>query len=249
MPLDTPASCFWLILGAAIQLLGFGRWMTPLAAWLAPVFLLHFVHSQPTLAGVLWLWLALAIAMGVSLRGIVPIPGLAYLALPVLWGLLGSLPFMVDRLVVALVPGLWATFVFPVAWTAMEFLNARLNPYGTWGASGYTQHGVLPLMQLASVTGIWGIGFSDRLVRRPGELVVEPAVRVGCGAARSTELRRCCEHNCAAWRPARRLGARASDRAHRRHRLAQGYHRAHGIPPRGGAGSDRGRTRTAQARQ
>ena len=30
---------------------------------------------------------------------------------------------------------------------------------GTWGALGYTQHGNLPLMQLASVTGIWGIGF------------------------------------------------------------------------------------------
>lgn len=36
---------------------------------------------------------------------------------------------------------------------------SRLNPYGTWGVLGYTQHGNLPLMQLASVTGIWGIGF------------------------------------------------------------------------------------------
>jgi len=149
----------WLILGAALQLLGFGRWMTPLAAWLAPVFLLHFAHGVPLPAGFLWIWLALAVAFGISLRGIVPIPGLAYLALPVLWGFLGALPFAVDRLAAPLVPGFWATLVFPAAWTAIEFLDAGANPYGTWGAIGYTQHGVLPLMQLTSVTGVWGIGF------------------------------------------------------------------------------------------
>ena len=183
MPPDTPASFFWLILGAAIQLLGFGRWMTPLAARLAPVFLLHFVHSQPTLAGVLWLWLALAIAMGVSLRGIVPIPGLAYLALPVLWGLLGSLPFMVDGLVVALVPGLWATFVVPggvdrhgIPQCAPKPIwhLGRLRLHPTWRAA-------VDAARLCDRH--LGHRLRDRLVRRPGELVVEPAVRVGCGAA------------------------------------------------------------------
>ena len=84
---------------------------------------------------------------------------MAYLALPVFWGLFASLLFFVDRLVAPLVPGFWATLVFPTAWTAIEFLDSRVNPYGTWGATGYTQHGVLPLMQLASVTGVWGIGF------------------------------------------------------------------------------------------
>lgn len=149
----------WLLLGAGIQLLGFGRWMTPLAAWLAPIFLLHFMHSMPPVVGMLWVWLALTIAMGISLRGIVPVPGLAYLALPAVWGLFGSLPFLIDKLVAPLLPGFWATLIFPVAWTAIEFIDSRTNPYGSWGATGYTQHGVLPLMQLASVTGVWGIGF------------------------------------------------------------------------------------------
>ncbi|HSR48439.1 MAG TPA: nitrilase-related carbon-nitrogen hydrolase, partial [Anaerolineales bacterium] len=34
-----------------------------------------------------------------------------------------------------------------------------LNPLGTWGAWGFTQYGNLPLMQLASVTGMIGITF------------------------------------------------------------------------------------------
>jgi len=152
-------STFWLFVGAALQLFGYGRWMTPLAAWLAPVFLLHFAHTQPPVTGVLLIWLGLAIALGISLRGIVPIPGMAYLAIPVLWGLFGSLPFLIDRLVAPQLFGFWTTLVFPVALTAVEFLNARVSPYGTWGATGYTQHGVLPLVQLASVTSVWGIGF------------------------------------------------------------------------------------------
>jgi len=156
---DMLAKAIWIFLGTGLQLLGFGRWMTPLAAWLAPVFLLHFAHSLPPVAGMLWIWLALAVALGISLRGIVPIPGIAYLVLPVTRALFWALPFLVDRLVAPLVPGFWVTLVFPVAWTAIEFLETRLNPYGTWIATGYTQHGILPLMQLASVTGIWGIGF------------------------------------------------------------------------------------------
>jgi len=79
--------------------------MTPVAAWLMPVFVLRFAHGMAPVAGTLWIWLALALAMMVSLRGVVPIPGMAYLALPIAWGLLGSLPFLVDRLVTPLVHG------------------------------------------------------------------------------------------------------------------------------------------------
>jgi len=157
--MDYPVVFLWLLLGTGAQLLGFGRWMTTLAAWLAPVFFLHFAHGMAPLTGMLWIWLALAVSFSISLRGIVPIPGLAYLALPILWGFLGSLPFLIDRLVAPVLPGYWVTLLFPAAWTAIEFLDARLSPYGTWGAAGYTQHGILPLVQLASVTGIWGIGF------------------------------------------------------------------------------------------
>ena len=61
---------------------------------------------------------------------------------------------MADRLLVPHLSGFLSTLIFPAAWIALEFSAARLNPYGTWGALGYTQHGNLPLMQFASVTGI-----------------------------------------------------------------------------------------------
>ena len=43
----------WLLLGGALQIFGFGKWIVPLAAWLAPVFLLRFTRSASPLMGLL----------------------------------------------------------------------------------------------------------------------------------------------------------------------------------------------------
>lgn len=149
----------WLVLGGALQVLGFGKWIVPLAAWLAPVFLLHFTRETQTLGGVLWVWLALFVALSVSTHDVIPIPGAAYFGVVAAISATMALPFLADRLLAPYLPGFLSTLVFPIAWVALEFLASRLNPLGTWGGLGYTQHGNLPLIQLASVAGIWGIGF------------------------------------------------------------------------------------------
>lgn len=47
----------------------------------------------------------------------------------------------------------------PAAWTAMQWLRS-LGPYAlTWGSFAHTQADVLPVIQIASVTGPWGIDF------------------------------------------------------------------------------------------
>ncbi|MEZ4729062.1 MAG: hypothetical protein R3E79_18160 [Caldilineaceae bacterium] len=48
---------------------------------------------------------------------------------------------------------------FPLAATAWEFLNLTNSPLGSFGSAAYANYGNLPLMQLASLTGIWGITF------------------------------------------------------------------------------------------
>lgn len=157
--MTTVSSYVWLLLGGVLQAFGFGKWMVPLAAWLAPVFLLHFTRGTQPIGGVLWVWLVLCVALSVSNRDVIPIPGAAFFGVVAIAATTMALPFMADRLLLPHLSGFLFTLVFPVAWIALEFLAARLNPYGTWGALGYTQYGNLPLMQLASVTGIWGIGF------------------------------------------------------------------------------------------
>jgi len=47
----------------------------------------------------------------------------------------------------------------PVMWVTFEFLVARMSPHGTFGDLAYSQADVLPLVQLASLTGLWGVTF------------------------------------------------------------------------------------------
>lgn len=47
----------------------------------------------------------------------------------------------------------------PLIWTVLEWLRS-LGPLGfTWGGLGYSQYRFLPLIQIASVTGVYGITF------------------------------------------------------------------------------------------
>jgi apolipoprotein N-acyltransferase len=52
-----------------------------------------------------------------------------------------------------------AAFAFPVYWVTCEYLTAMASPHSTWGNLAYTQMDFLPLIQMASVTGLWGISF------------------------------------------------------------------------------------------
>ena len=131
----------------------------PLAAWLAPVFLLHFTQGAQPVNGILWVWISLFFALSVANRDVIPLQGAAFFAVVAAMATTMTLPFISDRLLAPQLSVFLSTLVFPITWIALEFLASRFNPYGSWGALGYTQYGNLPLMQLASVTGIWGIGF------------------------------------------------------------------------------------------
>ncbi len=52
-----------------------------------------------------------------------------------------------------------AAFAFPVYWVTWEYLTALVSPHSTWGNLAYTQINCLPVIQIASVTGLWGISF------------------------------------------------------------------------------------------
>ena len=52
-----------------------------------------------------------------------------------------------------------ASLAFPVYWMAYEYLTEIRSPHSTWGNLAYTQMNCLPIIQIASITGIWGISF------------------------------------------------------------------------------------------
>jgi apolipoprotein N-acyltransferase len=152
-------STLWLLAGGSLMVFYSGKWSVPLAGWLALVCLLHFARRARSILALLWVWLALFVAVSVANYGVLQLPDAAFLGIMAGVTATVALPFVADRLLAPRVPGFWSTLVFPAAWVALEFASSRLNPYGTWGALAYTQYGNLPLMQLVSVTGIWAIAF------------------------------------------------------------------------------------------
>ncbi len=150
------------ILLAGSLLVGFsmGRWLAPLAAWIGPVFIMRYARDHKVGRGYALVTAANIVAFVIGFGAMWTHWGLP--AVPVfgiLYGLLWSLPYLADRLLSRRLKSFSSTFIYPLAATTLEFVNIQANPLGAWGATGFTQYGDLPLMQLASVTGMIGITF------------------------------------------------------------------------------------------
>jgi apolipoprotein N-acyltransferase len=150
-----------LLAGSLLWGFSMGSWLAPLAAWIAPVLVMRFARDHKVGRGYLLVLAASILATTIGFLSIwlggLPRPMVPFLAVGI--GFLWSLPYLADRLINERLPGFSSTLVYPLATTTIEFLFIHFNPLGTWGATGFTQYGNLPLMQLASVTGMIGITF------------------------------------------------------------------------------------------
>ena len=149
----------WLAIGGVLATLCLGEGTIPFAAWLAPIFLLRFARITPPFPGLLLIWLVLFLAASVSNRGVIPLSGFTYFGVVLIISIALTLSYVADRLLAVQFAGFASTLIFPLACVAVEFINTRTSPFGSWGSIAYTQHDNLPLMQMASVTGIFGIAF------------------------------------------------------------------------------------------
>lgn len=151
-------SLCWLAAGSLL----FGlvtRGAMPVVAWLALFLLLHASRAFQGWHALPLLWTALYLTFVVSKRGVLPMSGAAFWFVVAAEAGVMTLPFAVDRFVAPRLSGVAATLVFPLALTTIEFLQSRLTSAASWGSIAYAEYGLLPVMQLAAVTGLWGITF------------------------------------------------------------------------------------------
>jgi len=84
--------------------------------------------------------------------------------------------------------------IFPLAWTAFEYARSSGFLGYPWGLLGHSQYAFLPVIQIASITGVWGVSFlillansvlaesvwrTARRARRPGLPLLVGAAAVG----------------------------------------------------------------------
>ena len=153
-------SYLWLALGTVLLPFSLPNWTIPLAAWLFPIFLLRFVRTQSLLRGMLLVLLANVLVYALKVFVMFSSVGaITDLIIAFVLGVLITLPYLLDRVLARRLGGLPGTLVFPLAVTAVWYLLALISSEGTMLNPAYTQYGDLPLMQLVSVTGLWGIVF------------------------------------------------------------------------------------------
>lgn len=152
-------SYLWLMLAMIIFIFSNGRWAFAVAAWVGPVLLLRFVRLQKPLIGYVVSVLVLMITTSISWLGVMSLPLPIFILSNLIGGLFLALPYLADRLAVRRLQGFVSTLLFPVAMTSLAYVMSFIPDRGTWGEIVYTQYGILPLMQLSSITGIYGITF------------------------------------------------------------------------------------------
>jgi apolipoprotein N-acyltransferase len=155
-------SYLWFLIGTVLSLFSTGQWTIPLVAWVQPIFFVRFVRTQRWWLGFILVWLATFVTGSIGWWNIlgygVPLP-FFIMTLAINTLLIAGGAYLADRLLAPRLGGFAATLIFPLAVTALDFLGMTANPLGSFGAQAYTQFGSLTLMQLLSVTGMWGITF------------------------------------------------------------------------------------------
>jgi apolipoprotein N-acyltransferase len=154
----------WLLVGFILLPFTIVQTMIPLAAWLAPIFLLRFARTARRASVALALiFLAEAIGNWIALRG--GTVGDIYVALfgwilfSPFRGLVSTLPYAVDRLIGSRLDEKMRALMFPLAYVTVDWLMTLLPAVNSTGSIVYSQYDSLALLQIVSITGMWGIIF------------------------------------------------------------------------------------------
>lgn len=154
----------WLWLAVAAIILPFTNFQTviPITAWLAPIFIMRFTRTlKRDIIALPVVILVHTFAFFIAFRNnYMPAGTMIVIAVAfIFFGIVYSLGYIFDRMLEPRLPKQLGTFVFPLAFTVVDFIVSLISPFASWASPAYSQYGVLPLMQLASVTGLYGMTF------------------------------------------------------------------------------------------
>jgi apolipoprotein N-acyltransferase len=155
----------WFLVGFGLFIFTRSVTFIPLAIIIAPLFILRFLRTQRAVKGILLALLGFIVSLTISLWGLYSFEGKLFSLLfntirSVLIAVILVLPYVADRLMANRIRGFLSTLVFPISCTMFYFLDSSFGPLDGLGIFyAYTQYGNLPLTQLMSLFGIWGLVF------------------------------------------------------------------------------------------
>jgi apolipoprotein N-acyltransferase len=153
-----------LVLACFFILIWFGNGLNPVwpLMWFAMLPVLWFAlrSSWPSAALIAVLSMILGgLNMLHYLHGVLGVPISMWIGIYAVVGIVfGTGVLLFRRLVLR--GAVWSALIaLPALWVSMEYSRLLTTPHGTAGSLAYTQLKFLPYLQLASVTGPWGMSF------------------------------------------------------------------------------------------
>ncbi len=133
------------------------KWSLVIAPWVYFTALLYYVRHN-NWKGIMMVIPFLILSSFVAQTKVMPMPYMAVLFMMTIGSIVGLIPLLLEKLFFNNLPKWSRTLAFPILMTGFNYIF-DMGPQGTWGNTAYTQFSWLSLMQLASITGIYGINF------------------------------------------------------------------------------------------
>jgi apolipoprotein N-acyltransferase len=154
----------WLLVGLLLLPFTMVQTVIPLAAWVAPLFLLRFVRTlRRGVLAVVAVFVAYLIGLAIATRGgsteSIQILVISILLFDVSRAFMYTLAYAADRAVGSRLSEWPHLLVFPASFTAADWILSLTHAPNTTGSVAYSQASNLALIQILSITGMWGVTF------------------------------------------------------------------------------------------
>lgn len=133
------------------------KWMVGIAYWILFLVSLRFYRNNNWKGFIISIpvWTFSAI---IAQYQVFPMDAVSLGITMVIANTIGLLPFIIDRYFYSKLPPFLSTLLFPSCFTLFSYFMDQ-GPQGTWSNSAYTQFHFTTFIQVASLTGIYGINF------------------------------------------------------------------------------------------
>ena len=151
----------WLLAGCAFLLFMGGKWNLPVTTWIGSIFFLRYFRMQRSFGGILLAFPFILLASHIFFIGLAEQVDLVFkILIAVSFTLYIMIPCLLDFYLHDRIRNqLLSTLVYPVSLIVIQFMLSYIEQLGTilhWTGSMFS---LKPLIQLVSITGVWGPSF------------------------------------------------------------------------------------------
>ena len=151
----------WLLAGCIFLLFMGGKWNLPFTTWIGSIFFLRYFRMQRSFGGIVLAFPFILLSSHIYFIGLAEQVDLVFkILIAVSFTLYIMIPCVIDRFLHDRIRNQFlSTLVYPVSLIVIQFMLSYVEQLGTilhWTGSMFS---FKPLIQLVSITGVWGPSF------------------------------------------------------------------------------------------